>query len=116
MPSSIGLFSDIVKHTPKFDGTPYKLDLFCIAVEDAVEQLPLDEHRLLQGLESKLVGKTETMAGRLAGYRRVTELLRELRDRFVNTQVADKLALDLSNAKQVVDVDAQQFGSDIRSL
>uniref|UniRef100_A0ABD2W2T1 CCHC-type domain-containing protein n=1 Tax=Trichogramma kaykai TaxID=54128 RepID=A0ABD2W2T1_9HYME len=87
-----------------------------MAVEDAVEQLPLDEQRLLRALESKVVGKVKRMAGRLAGYRRVTELLRDLRDRSVNRQVADKRALDLGNTKQVVDVDARQFGSDIRSL
>ncbi|CAB0039409.1 unnamed protein product [Trichogramma brassicae] len=34
MPNSISLFNDIVKQIPKFDGTPYKLDLFSIAVEE----------------------------------------------------------------------------------
>ncbi|CAB0038316.1 unnamed protein product, partial [Trichogramma brassicae] len=110
------LFNDIVKQIPKFDGTPYKLDLFSIAVEEAVEQLPLYERRIMRALESKLVGKAERMAGRLASYRRASELLRDLRDKFVNKQVADKLALNLGNATQPVDVDARQFGSDVRSL
>uniref|UniRef100_A0ABD2W565 Uncharacterized protein n=1 Tax=Trichogramma kaykai TaxID=54128 RepID=A0ABD2W565_9HYME len=83
-PNSISLFNDIVKQIPKFDGTPYKLDLFAIAVEEAVEQLPLYEQRILRALESKLIGKAERMASRLASYRRETELLRDLRDRFVN--------------------------------
>ncbi|CAB0041989.1 unnamed protein product [Trichogramma brassicae] len=116
MPNSISLFNDIVKQIPKFDGTPYKLDLFSIAVEEAVEQLPLYERRIMRALESKLVGKAERMAGRLASYRRASELLRDLRDKFVNKQVADKLALNLGNATQPVDVDARQFGSDVRSL
>uniref|UniRef100_A0ABD2X820 Uncharacterized protein n=1 Tax=Trichogramma kaykai TaxID=54128 RepID=A0ABD2X820_9HYME len=115
-PNSISLFNDIVKQIPKFDGTPYKLDLFAIAVEEAVEQLPLYEQRILRALESKLVGKAERMASRLASYRRATELLRDLRDRFVNKHVADELAFDLGNAKQPIGVNARQFGSDIRAL
>ncbi|CAB0033665.1 unnamed protein product [Trichogramma brassicae] len=116
MPNSISLFNDIVKQIPKFDGTPYKLDLFSIAVEEAVEQLPLYERRIVRALESKLVGKAERMSGRLASYRRASELLRDLRFKFINKQVADKLALDLGNVAQPVDVDARQFGSDVRSL
>ncbi|CAB0044381.1 unnamed protein product [Trichogramma brassicae] len=116
MPNSISLFNDIVKQIPKFDGTPYKLDLFSVAVEEAVEQLPLYERRILRALESKLVGKAERIASRLTNYRRASELLRDLRDKFVNKQVADKLALDLGNVAQPVDVDAREFGSDVRSL
>uniref|UniRef100_A0ABD2W1N8 CCHC-type domain-containing protein n=1 Tax=Trichogramma kaykai TaxID=54128 RepID=A0ABD2W1N8_9HYME len=56
------------------------------------------------------------MASRLASYRRATELLRDLRDRFVNKHVADELALDLGNAKQPIGVNARQFVSDIRAL
>ncbi|CAB0040569.1 unnamed protein product [Trichogramma brassicae] len=114
-PSSFRLFNDIVKQIPKFDGTPDMLKLFCTAVEEAVEQLPFFEQRIVRAL-SKLVGDARYIVGKLTGYQCAQELLRDLRDRFVNRNVADGLAMQLGSAKQKAGEDVRKFGVTIRSL
>ncbi|CAB0041064.1 unnamed protein product [Trichogramma brassicae] len=115
-PSSFRLFNDIVKQIPKFDGTPDMLKLFCTAVEEAVEQLPFFEQRIVRALQSKLVGDARYIVGKLTGYQCAQELLRDLRDRFVNRNVADGLAMQLGSAKQKAGEDVRKFGVTIRSL
>uniref|UniRef100_A0ABD2W567 BESS domain-containing protein n=1 Tax=Trichogramma kaykai TaxID=54128 RepID=A0ABD2W567_9HYME len=56
VPSSYSMFTDIMKQVPKFDGKPQKLDLFCMAVEEAVAMLSILERKIIRSLESKLVG------------------------------------------------------------
>uniref|UniRef100_A0ABD2W2F2 Uncharacterized protein n=1 Tax=Trichogramma kaykai TaxID=54128 RepID=A0ABD2W2F2_9HYME len=85
-------------------------------VEEAIEQLPLFERKIVRALQSKLVGEAEDIVGKLAGYCCDNELLRDLRDRFVNKNVADGLAMKLGNAKQQADDDMRKFGCTIRSL
>ncbi|CAB0033669.1 unnamed protein product, partial [Trichogramma brassicae] len=58
-PSSFRLFNDIVKKIPKFDGKPNTLKLFCTAVEEAVEQLPFFEQKIVRALQPKLVGDAQ---------------------------------------------------------
>uniref|UniRef100_A0ABD2WYE3 CCHC-type domain-containing protein n=1 Tax=Trichogramma kaykai TaxID=54128 RepID=A0ABD2WYE3_9HYME len=116
VPSSFRLFNDIVKQIPIFDGKPNTLKLFCTAVEEAVEQLPLFERKIVRALQSKLVGEAEDIVGKLVDYCSVDELLRDLRDRFVNRNVTDGLAMKLGNAKQQADDDVRKFGCTIRSL
>ncbi|CAB0039509.1 unnamed protein product [Trichogramma brassicae] len=115
-PSSFRLFNDIVKQIPKFDGTPDMLKLFCTAVEEAVEQLPFFEQRIVRALQSKLVGDARYIVVKLTGYQCAQELLRDLRDRFVNRNVADGLAMQLGSAKQKAGEDVRKFGVTIRSL
>ncbi|CAB0037069.1 unnamed protein product [Trichogramma brassicae] len=115
-PSSFRLFNDIVKQIPKFDGTPDMLKLFCTAVEEAVEQLPFFEQRIVRALQSKLVGDARYIVGKLTGYQCAQELLRDLRDRFVNRNVADGLAMQLGSAKEKAGEDVRKFGITIRSL
>ncbi|CAB0037097.1 unnamed protein product [Trichogramma brassicae] len=115
-PSSFRLFNDIVKQIPKFDGTPDILKLFCTAVEEAVEQLPFFEQRIVRALQSKLVGDARYIVGKLTGYQCAQELLRDLQDRFVNRNVADGLAMQLGSAKQKAGEDVRKFGVTIRSL
>uniref|UniRef100_A0ABD2X7C7 Uncharacterized protein n=1 Tax=Trichogramma kaykai TaxID=54128 RepID=A0ABD2X7C7_9HYME len=85
-------------------------------IEEAVEQLPLFERKIVRALQSKLVGEAEDIVGKLVDYCSVDELFRDLRDRFVNRNVADGLAMKLGNAKQQADDDVRKFGCTIRSL
>ncbi|CAB0035682.1 unnamed protein product [Trichogramma brassicae] len=116
VPSSLGLFNDIIRQIPKFDGKLHRLTLFSMAVEEAVEQLPSLERKIVRALESKLVGEAEYIVGKLADYCYADELLRDLRARFANRNVADGLAMKLGNAKQQADDDVRKFGYTIRSL
>ncbi|CAB0028081.1 unnamed protein product [Trichogramma brassicae] len=115
-PSSFRLFNDIVKQIPKFDGKPNTLKLFCTAVEEAVEQLPFFEQKIVRALQPKLVGDAQYIVGNLADYQNAQELLSDLRDRFVNRNVADGLAMKLGSAKQQAGDDVRKFGVTIRSL
>ncbi|CAB0043058.1 unnamed protein product [Trichogramma brassicae] len=81
-PSSFRLFNDIVKQIPKFDGKPNTLKLFCTAVEEAVEQLPFFEQKIVRALQPKLVGDAQYIVGNEADYQNAQELLRDLQDRF----------------------------------
>uniref|UniRef100_A0ABD2WZX8 Uncharacterized protein n=1 Tax=Trichogramma kaykai TaxID=54128 RepID=A0ABD2WZX8_9HYME len=111
-PSSFGLFNDIVKQIAKFDGKPNTLKLFCTAVEEAVEQVPLFEQKIVRALQPKLVGEAEYIVGNLADNQSARELLRDLRDRFVNRNVAHGLAMKLGTAGN----DVRKFGGNIHSL
>ncbi|CAB0040246.1 unnamed protein product [Trichogramma brassicae] len=115
-PSSFRLFNDIVKQIPKFDGKPNTLKLLCTAVEEAVEQLPFSSKKIVRALQPKLVGDAQYIVGNLADYQNAQELLRDLRDRFVNRNVADGLAMQLGSAKQQAGEDVRKFGVTIRSL
>uniref|UniRef100_A0ABD2WDD2 Uncharacterized protein n=1 Tax=Trichogramma kaykai TaxID=54128 RepID=A0ABD2WDD2_9HYME len=116
VPPPVGLFNDIIKQIPKFDGKPNKLKLFCTAVEEAVAQLPAFEQKIVRALQTKLVGEAEYIIGNLAEYQSARDLLRDLQDRFVNRNVADSLAMQLGTVRQQAGEDVRKYSGNIRSL
>uniref|UniRef100_A0ABD2W489 CCHC-type domain-containing protein n=1 Tax=Trichogramma kaykai TaxID=54128 RepID=A0ABD2W489_9HYME len=112
----LGLFNDIIKQIPKFDGKPNKLKLFCTAVEEAVAQLPAFEQKIVRALQPKLVGEAEYIIGNLVEYKSARDLLRDLQDRFENSNVADSLAMQLGTVRQQAGEDVRKYGGNIRSL